>query len=172
MDDAPAFELNRSGRQIAQLNLERFKQWIVERETAADWIDYVRGEKLNRTEIAVECGFAKSVLQQNPSVKAELDLLEVRLRLSGAFGTPSEPRTSTGAGSAACFGGYRPDDVAAAQTSVRRALAAKAKAESRVKSLEEQNGTLRAEIRDLRDRLSKLDMLDDHLGRTGRLLTP
>lgn len=52
----------------------------------------------------------------------------------------------------------------------KRVMAATSKAEARVKVLEEQNAALKAEVCDLREQLRRYDHLDDHLGRTGRLL--
>ena len=49
-------------------------------------------------------------------------------------------------------------------------MAAKGRAEARVKELEEQNAALKAEVSSLRECLRRFEQLDDHLGRTGRLL--
>lgn len=49
-------------------------------------------------------------------------------------------------------------------------MAAKGRAEARVKALEEQNASLKAEVASLRERLRRFEHLDDHLSRTGRLL--
>jgi hypothetical protein len=70
----------KSGQQIALENLQRFRDWVSERETARDWSHYARGDKLIRMKIARECGFAVSVLRQNLAVKADLDALERCLR--------------------------------------------------------------------------------------------
>lgn len=166
-----------SNRQIAERNVQRFKDWIAERDAAGDWNDYVRSNKLNRAEIANECGFARSVLQQNPTVKAELELVEVRLRGQGVLmASPTSVSASSGsmegaANDAQARSGLRSEDPAV-QMALRRAMDAKAKAETRVKALEEQNATLRAEIRDLREQVKKLNFLDGHLCVSGRLLHP
>jgi len=55
---------------------------------------------------------------------------------------------------------------------LRRAMNAKARAEQRVKALEEQNATLRAEVKSLRDQVRKLNFMDEHLAQSGRLLRP
>lgn len=140
--------------------LQRFNAWVTEREAAADWKDYIRQGKLNRTEIASECGFGLSALQQNPAVKAALEALEARLLASGILKpviAASDP-TIEGASDAT------------SQSIDKRVMAAKAKAEQRVKQLEEQNAALRAEIRDLRDQLTQYRHLDEHLCASGRLL--
>ncbi|MFA7279290.1 MAG: VPA1267 family protein [Sterolibacterium sp.] len=149
-----------SGRDLGANNLQRFKSWIEERDAANDWQDYIRQGKLNRSEIANECGFALSVIRQNPAVKTALEALEDRLRATGTFGEAKAiPNAS--------------NEVAMDTTSQsvdKRIMAAKAKAEQRVKALEEQNAVLRAEVRDLREQLTRYKHLDDHLCRTGRLL--
>lgn len=149
-----------SGQQIAAENLQKFQDWIAEREAAADWQDYVRQSKLNRTEIASECDFGLSALQQNPAVKAALEALEARLLASGILKpviAAPEP-TIEGASDAT------------SQSIDKRIMQAKAKTEARVKQLEEQNAALKAEVRDLRDQLKTYRHLDEHLCTTGRLL--
>lgn len=149
-----------SGREMAANNLQRFKAWISERDAAGDWADYVRGDKLNRSEIAVECGFSLSVVRQNPAVKETLEALEKHLRAKGIL-TPTKGTQNTS------------NIVSENSTSLavdRRIMASKAKADARVKTLEEQNAALRAEVQDLREKLKRYKHLDDHLCKTGRLL--
>lgn len=74
-----------SGREIAKENIEKFRKWIEERRAANDWVDYVHGNKLNRTEIANECIFSASALRQNPAIKKELKELEGELRDDGVL---------------------------------------------------------------------------------------
>ena len=64
------------------------------------------------------------------------------------------------------------NEAAAASEKVidKRIMAAKGRAEARVKALEEQNASLKAEVASLRERLRRFEHLDDHLSRTGRLL--
>ena len=149
-----------SGQQIAANNLQRFNAWIAERKADNDWQDYIRQGKLNRSEIAKECGFALSVVRQNPAVKSALEALEARLLASGVLhlekAAPSNPSEAW---------------VSATSQSIdKRIMAAKAKAEQRVKQLEEQNAALKAEVRDLRDQIKTYRHLDEHLCSTGRLL--
>lgn len=73
------------------LTLKMFEAWVEERRVANDWKDYIRGRQLNRTEIANECGFAKSALRQNPTVKAALDALEEELSSSGTLSHRRKP---------------------------------------------------------------------------------
>lgn len=149
-----------SGQQIAANNLQKFHTWITERDVANDWTDYVRQGKLNRSELAAECGFAVSVVRQNPAVKSALETLEAHLLASGILQpTKTAPSASIETGI-----------DATSQSIDKRIMAAKAKAEQRVKQLEEQNAALKAEVRDLRDQIKTYRHLDEHLCTTGRLL--
>lgn len=149
-----------NGREIAIKNLDSFNAWICERDAANDWSDYIRAGKLNRSDIAAECGFSLSVVRQNPSVKAALAALEERLR---AAGTLVDERVAQDT--------CDPASVDATSNAVdRRLVAAKGRAEQRVKALEEQNAALRAEVHELRAQLNKYRHLDEHLCKTGRLL--
>ncbi len=153
--------ISQSGQQLAKANILKFEAWIAERHAAGDWKDYVRGGKLNRSEIAMECGFALSVLRQNPAVKTALVALENHLRAQDILAREvSVPDTLNDA------------DEASARAADKRVMSAKALADARVKLLEEQNATLRAEICDLKKQLARFQLLDDHLSRTGRLLPP
>lgn len=150
--------MSQNGQQIARDNLFKFQNWSAERDAAGDWKDYIRGNKLNRSEIAAECGFALSVMRQNPAVKNALEALEARLMTSGIL---APLIAAPGASNEA---------TASDKAIDKRIMAAKSKAEARVKALEEQNASLKAEVRDLRERQRRFEHLDDHLGRTGRLL--
>ncbi|MDO8943846.1 MAG: VPA1267 family protein [Desulfobacterales bacterium] len=148
----------KSGQQIARENIAKFDAWVEEREKADDWKDYVRNDKLNRSEIAAECGFALSVLRQNPAVKEALQVLEKDLVARRII--PSQP----------AFGASNAAAEASNKVADKRVMAAKAKVEARAKTLEEQNASLKAEVRDLREQLRRFAHMEDHLGRTGRLL--
>ena len=150
---------NQSGQQLARDNLAKVQSWIAEREVTNDWHDYLRGDTLNRSEIAAECDFSLSVMRQNPAVKEALEALESRLT---TLGLTQPLRTAPDAS----------NEAAAASEKVidKRIMAAKGRAEARVKALEEQNASLKAEVASLRERLRRFEHLDAHLSRTGRLL--
>ncbi|MDP1594598.1 MAG: VPA1267 family protein [Gallionella sp.] len=160
MNSTGAVKTGLNGREIAANNLQRFKIWIDERDAVGDWADYIRDNKLNRSEIATECGFALSVVRQNPAVKNLLEILENRLRSSGTLG-PSKSAQNIS---------HSTSDSAASHATDRRIMEAKGKAEARVKALEEQNAALRAEVHDLSEKLKRYKHLDDHLCNTGRFL--
>ena len=150
-----------SGQQLAKINVQKFQDWIAERDSAGDWQDYIRGDKLNRSEIAAECGFALAVLRQNPAVKRVLDAQENRLRTDGILTneklSPLIFSESTDASSNAVD---------------RRIMVARAQAEARVKTLEELNAALKAEVGDLREQLRRYKHLESQLCRTGRMIHP
>lgn len=156
--------VKQSGQQIAAANIQRFRNWIQERDKAGDWGDYARGEKLSRSDIAQECGFAVSVLRQNPTVKSELEALEARLRGAGVLCTTSVANTFLEA----------PNDVEEASDRAvsGRLVAAKASAEQRIKTLEETNAAQRGEIAGLRAQLKAYRHIEEHLASTGKLIRP
>ena len=69
-----------SGRQIAEENVQAFVAWMVSK-TDNDFRAIASRGVLSRKEIAIECGFAKSALDQNPRIKASLRELEDALRV-------------------------------------------------------------------------------------------
>ena len=78
-----------SGQTIGNENLEKFRTWIAERNAQNDKIDYVRNGKLNRSEVAKELGFGRSVFAQNPAVR------ELAVKLDEEWGKlkPAIPKT-------------------------------------------------------------------------------
>jgi hypothetical protein len=147
---------------IAAESVARFQAWAADRETSGDWADYIRAGRLNRTEIAKECLFGRAAWQQNPTLRKELATLEQRLADQGVISAPPVDVADLAPGLRA--------ELAIADENVSRAVSARAILEKRVKSLEEQNATLRAENRDLRERLRRTTFAEIHLAETGRLL--
>ncbi|MDP1732869.1 MAG: VPA1267 family protein [Sulfuritalea sp.] len=150
-----------SGKQIAAVNVNRFNDWIADREAAEDWKNYIRIGKLNRTQIAGECQFALTVFRQNPAIKSALASLEARLRDCGIL---PDQKTAQKAAKAVV--------EATALASDKRLQSQLAAANHRIKQLEEQNAVRKEEIKSLRASLTKLKHLDQHLSTTGRLLHP
>jgi tRNA(Phe) wybutosine-synthesizing methylase Tyw3 len=150
-----------SGKQIAAENIAKFNAWVEERRSAEDWKDYVRaGRMLNRTEIANECGFAKSVLRQNPTVKTILEVLEEELIDSGIL---SRNDNNEGSIEASQLSGRAID---------QRIISINGKAEQRIKVLEEQNAALKAEVMELRSKIKRFELIEKHLTETGRMVRP
>lgn len=153
----------KSGQQLAADNFKLFETWVKDRVEANDWKDYIRRGLLNRSEIAAECGFGVSVLRQNPAVKDCLLSLEARLRTEGVLGVGLID-TESQSGSKTAL------EVDSDLSVVRRLLQAKANADQRIKTLEEENAALKAEVGNLRHLQRKYQHLEDHLSETGRLL--
>ena len=139
---------NLSGQQKANQNLDTFLSWVASK-TDADFREMASRGQLNRKEIASECGFAKSVLLQNPRVKDSLKALETELRERGILPPVADPATPPPASEA-------PNP---------RAVADKA----RLKRLETENASLRAEVMELRGQLERYRLMDNVLSTSGRL---
>lgn len=73
-----------SGQQVAEENVQRFQTWVASK-TDSDFRQMVSRGVLSRTEIAAECGFAKSALAQNPRIREALKCLEEQLRGRGVL---------------------------------------------------------------------------------------
>lgn len=139
-----------SGRQIGEENVQTFLRWVASK-TDADYRALSLRGVLSRKEIAKECGFAKSALDQNPRIKAELRRLEDGLRAQGvlpASTSSTEPRTP-------------PMREPGAQRALLDA--------ERLRRLEQENASLRAENTELKRLLSQHEVVREALALTGRL---
>jgi hypothetical protein len=58
-----------SGQQLAEQNVAAFAAWVASK-TDDDFRAMANRGVLSRKEVAKECGFAKSALDQNPRIKA------------------------------------------------------------------------------------------------------
>ncbi|MCO5101900.1 MAG: VPA1267 family protein [Burkholderiaceae bacterium] len=142
-----------SGQQLAEVNVELFTAWAASK-TDADFREMTVRGQLSRTEIAKECGFAKSALAQNPRVKAALAELETHLRERGVLPalagkgptTPSERPQREGQG----VGATRQDL-------------------ERLRRLEQENAALRAEVAELKFALERHAVIREALELTGRM---
>jgi hypothetical protein len=141
-----------SGRQLAEQNFDAFVAWSASK-TDDDFRAMASRGVLARKEIAVECGFAKSALDQNPRIKAALRDLEDSLRarqvlpelVAKASEGPQEPRMRESGGQKAMLDSER------------------------LKRLEQENASLRAELSEVKRALEKHAVLREALSLTGRL---
>lgn len=138
-----------NGQQRSEQNLATFLSWVASK-TDDDFREMVARGQLSRQEIARECGFAKSVLLQNPRVKEALKALEAQLRERNVLPPVAETSES---------------DAAPQATPNPRAVADKA----RLKRLESENASLRAELTQVRADLDRYQLMDSVLCSTGRL---
>jgi hypothetical protein len=141
-----------SGRQLADQNFDVFVTWMSSKNDD-DFRAMASRGVLSRKEIAVECGFAKSALDQNPRIKAALRELEDSLRIRNvlpepvakALEGPQEPRMRESGGQRAMLEAER------------------------LKRLEQENASLRAELAEVKRALEKHAVLREALSLTGRL---
>lgn len=141
-----------SGRQLAEKNVQTFNTWQGSK-TDEDFRTMTSRGVLSRKEIAKECGFAKSALDQNPSIKTALKGLEEGLRSRGVL-PPAVERS--------------PDEVAKPLMREPGKLRATLDAE-RLRRLEQENASLKAENAELKRALERHSVLREALALTGRL---
>ncbi|GHE73627.1 hypothetical protein GCM10019059_36480 [Camelimonas fluminis] len=67
-----------SRRELALEYVKRVKRWISERDQCGDYREYQRSGKVNRGALCAELDFSRSVINQNPAVKAALISAEQR----------------------------------------------------------------------------------------------
>jgi hypothetical protein len=141
-----------SGRDIAQENVLKFTSWMASKSDNEFRAMAGRGV-LSRKEIATECGFSKSALDQNPRIKLALRDLEDGLRLRGVL-PPEMEKNTTGAVA----------PLMREPSALRGALEAE-----RYSRLETDYALLKAENGELKRALEKFSVLRDALAQTGRL---
>ncbi|WP_157396153.1 MULTISPECIES: VPA1267 family protein [Ramlibacter] len=140
-----------SGQQLAEENFQRFVTWAAAKSDE-EYRSMVSRGVLSRTEIAAECGFAKSALSQNPRVRQSLSDLESGLRARGVL-----PQAVQAAAQAPAL---RQREVSGLAT---------ARDAERLKRLEQDNASLRAEVAELKRLLSRYADLQEALAETGRV---
>lgn len=138
-----------SGQQLSEKNLKKFLNWR-DTKSEKDFRQYVYRNKLSRKQIAVDCEFARSVLNQNPKIKQALYELEVSLIKAGILHSNHKvkPENST------------PKIVLQSETT---------DLQKRLSQLENENVALKAENAALKGYLKKYDMLASFLSDTMRI---
>jgi len=141
-----------SGRQIADENVLAFTTWMASK-TDEDFRGLASRGVLSRSEIATECGFAKSALAQNPRVKVALRELEDALRERGVLPSVIEKISD-----------QETDPPVREPGKLRATLEA-----NRLRRLEVENASLKAEVDELKRSLEKHAILREALALTSRL---
>ena len=141
-----------SGRQVAEENVQAFATWKASKSDH-DFRSLVHRGQLSRKEVAIECGFAKSALDQNPRIKAAMLELEDTLRARGVL-PPAVEKSAEEA--------VKP--LMREPGKLRGALEAE-----RLRRLETDNASLKAEVAELKRSLEKHAILREALALTGRL---
>lgn len=138
-----------NGQQKSDENLEIFQSWIASKNDL-DFRDLTIRGQLNRQDIAEECNFSRSVLLQNPRIKEGLLGLEKDLRQRGILPPIADPSDTS------------PQISPAGQS---RSVTEQA----RLKRLEAENASLRAEVLKLRADNIKYIVMQSVLLESGRL---
>lgn len=138
--------------QIAEQNLKIFQTWAAGKSDSEFRAMASRGV-LSRVEIVKECLFAKSVLSQNEHVAKALRILERGLRERGVL--PALVHRDPEAPTLPLF-----------RESGRSHAAQDA---DRLRRLEQDNASLRAEVIELKRQLQQYAVLRDALSQTGRV---
>ena len=141
-----------SGIQIAEQNVQTFASWIASK-TDDDFRAMASRGVLSRKEIATECRFAKSALDQNPRIKTALRELESALRARGVLPPVVEKTLDEAA-----------KPLMREPGKFRGALDTE-----RLRRLETDNASLKAEVAELKCILEKHTILREALALTGRL---
>lgn len=141
-----------SGQQLAEENVHKFATWVASK-TDDDFRNMVARGVLSRTEIAAECGFAKSALAQNPRIRDALKSLETSLRERGVL--PPVAQADSEADTTALAQRVKP---------TRSVIDAE-----RLSRLEQENASLRAENFELKRLLDRYSVLQEVLAETGRV---
>ncbi|WP_421560663.1 VPA1267 family protein [Pseudomonas sivasensis] len=150
-----------NGQQIAAHNVAIFNAWV-EGKTDADFRSIIHRGVLSRSAIALDCGFAKSALLQNPRIKLLLAQLETDLRAKGVLPPPSE----------AIAPSDLQKDLACpkAQASLPKTkFSAPSDLETKLQRLQTENALQRAEIEELRRQLKQYTSIHKALSSTGRM---
>lgn len=144
-----------NGQEAAEAYLNKFEEWAADKSDA-DFRSLARGGKLSRQEIFKGCGFGRSVLTQNPRVRAALAELEVKLRKRGVLSELAEQLAGE-------------DGVDEPEPLRQMGQAENAAVQARLNDLEQRVQLLLAENADLRNRLARFGHIENVLASTGRL---
>jgi hypothetical protein len=127
----------KSGAALGAANVDRLKDHLDALAREGRGLP-MRGGEINRSAIALACGFDRQVLYKNPAAKALLDAAVERLDTGDAKEDEPKPEVK----------------------SDRR--------DRRIMTLEQQNAALRAENAGLREKLRRLDHVENIMMTTGR----
>jgi hypothetical protein len=136
--------MEKSGAMTGAENVARLKAYL-DRLAAAGEPFPARGGRPNLSAVAVACGFDRQVLYKNPAAKALVD--------------------------AAVAGLGRTVEIDPAQPDEKPEPRSDRK-DRRIMQLEQQNASLMAENQSLRERLRKLEQIEEVMVQTGRRVAP
>lgn len=139
-----------NGQQVSEQNIAAFIAWSSSKSDE-DFREYVHRGVLKRSEIASECGFGKSALVQNPSIKKALEDLENGLRMRNVLPTINAA------------------SPAAEPVMPDREAKQRQRDSHRLNALEQENAALRAELNKAKAMLVRYKLLSSFIEETGRL---
>jgi hypothetical protein len=141
-----------SGQQLSEQNFIAFNTWLASK-TDVDFRQLVSRGVLSRKEIAIECGFSKSALDQNPRIKAGLKAAEQDLRERGILPSIAEKAPEQ-----------------AAEPLMREVGKQKLGLDAeRLRRLEQENASLRSENGELKRQMERYVVIREALALTGRV---
>ncbi len=146
--------MSKSVKQIAKESLLKFDAWVDERERLGDHANWLYRGVVNKVMVAEACGFASTQpFRTNLSLKKRLETVEKDWTTRGLNSSvQSTPKPQKSGAKSNPYG----DDLNDKNLE---------EAQRRIKSLEERNAVLTAELR-------KVKRVTEHLDATGRLLPP
>lgn len=139
-----------SGQQKAEENYQKFLAWMNDK-TDDDYKQLVFRGQLSRQEIAAECDFGKSAINQNPRIKEALKTLENDLRQKGVLPEIVESQTPEK---------LLERDIDKSRNTLNSA---------RLTKLEQKVTALLAENDSLKETLIKYQLLDEIITESGRM---
>lgn len=140
-----------NGQQLSEQNFVTFSAWVAG-QTDESFRQIANRGVLSRKEIAAQCGFSKSALDQNPRIKAALLATEAGLRERGVL-----PQTII-------------KNTEGEEPRMREVSAEKSALEViRLRRLEQENASLRAENGELKRQLARFAVMQEALALTGRV---
>lgn len=146
--------MNKSGKEIAKESLQRFNEWAEEREKLGDHANWAYRGCINKVMVAQACEFASTQpFRTNLGLKKRLEAVEKDWATRGLASAIKPAPMGQKRGEKTNQGDH---DLNGEQLE---------EAQRRIKSLEERNAVLVAELRRVR-------RVTEHLDATGRLLPP
>ncbi len=143
-----------NGQQLAEQNFLVFTAWLNSRADD-DFKQIVFRGILSRKEIATQCGFALSALNQNPRIKAALSDKEALLRVRGVLPAIVVSETAV--------------DASNPQMMRQASAAGRSFEIERLRRLEQENASLKAENGHLKRELERFAIIREVLAETGRI---
>ncbi len=143
-----------NGQQLAEQNFLVFTAWLNSRADE-DFKQIVYRGNLSRKEIATQCGFALSALNQNPRIKEALSGAEALLRARGVL-----PAIAVS---------EKADDERDLPMMREAGAAGRSFEVERLRRLEQENASLKAENGQLKRELERFSIIREVLAETGRL---